>query len=113
MIKIEMNSMQFETILFSQFQFQEFSDHKHRKIAEKSSLYRPNSIDVQDEGHTTAHITKYNRFEQLLKNLVGRKVSREPASIATSLSTSSIIGSNGVNRATLDKEYPQGMTSLN
>lgn len=98
----------------SKFQFQEFSDHKHRKKVEKSSLYRPNSIDLQDVEHATTHITKYNRFEQLLKNLVGRKVSREPASIATSLSTSSIIGGNGVKRATIDKEYPHGMmTSLN
>lgn len=51
-------------------------------------------------GHATTHTTigsKYNRFEQLLKNLVGRKVSREPTSIASSLSTSAIIGSNGAN----------------
>lgn len=38
--------------------------------------------------------SKYNRFEQLLKNLVGRKVSREPSqTIVPSLSTTAIIGS--------------------
>lgn len=42
--------------------------------------------------------SKYNRFEQLLKNLVGRKVSREPSTmIAPSLSTSSIIGNSIIN----------------
>lgn len=34
--------------------------------------------------HTAANVSKYNRFEQLLKNLVGRKVSREPLSIGGS-----------------------------
>lgn len=38
--------------------------------------------------------SKYNRFEQLLKNLVGRKVSREQPTITPSLSTSAIIGNN-------------------
>lgn len=41
--------------------------------------------------------SKYNRFEQLLKNLVGRKVSREQPTITPSLSTSAIIGNNIVN----------------
>lgn len=73
---------------------------QHRKTIDKfSSLYRPNNM--QEMGHATAHtigsVSKYNRFEQLLKNLVGRKVSREPTSIASSLSTSSIIGNNGAN----------------
>lgn len=39
--------------------------------------------------------SKYNRFEQLLKNLVGRKVSREASqTIEPSLSTTAIIGNN-------------------
>lgn len=38
--------------------------------------------------------SKYNRFEQLLKNLVGRKVSRESPTITPSLSTSAIIGNS-------------------
>lgn len=47
--------------------------------------------------------SKYNRFEQLLKNLVGRKVSREPTNvtttIASSLSTSAIIGNSVVSKS--------------
>lgn len=62
--------------------------NQHRKLNESSKnssslFYRPKNLNIQDMGHhTTATVeTKYNRFEQLLKNLVGRKVSREPIQI--------------------------------
>lgn len=61
--------------------------------------YRSANFSAQDMGHHAASYgaassgSKYNRFEQLLKNLVGRKVSRETPTIASSLSTSAIIGS--------------------
>lgn len=63
------------------------------------NFYRTNNCNAQEMGHHAASYgaassgSKYNRFEQLLKNLVGRKVSRETPTIATSLSTSAIIGS--------------------
>lgn len=64
--------------------------------------------------HSTPPVSKYNRFEQLLKNLVGRKVSRDPTTtttaVASSLSTSAI--GNNATPTTISANLNSGTTSL-
>ncbi|XP_055311502.1 uncharacterized protein DDB_G0292642 [Sitodiplosis mosellana] len=78
------------------------TDQKSTESKNAPISYRPNQFNAPEMGHhaTTYGVasgSKYNRFEQLLKNLVGRKVSRESPTIASSLSTSAIIGNSVVN----------------
>lgn len=77
------------------------SDHSpnrmHQRILSKVPATDPSSIGNSKQehsnavhygaSHTAANVSKYNRFEQLLKNLVGRKMSREPHSIGGSSSS--------------------------
>lgn len=93
---------------------EETTNRKESETNNTSISYQSNQLNAQEMGHhaTTYGVasgSKYNRFEQLLKNLVGRKVSREPPTMSPSLSTSAIIGNSIVNNIVQSHTDQNGM----